>query len=765
MKCMFWSCCAAICLLSLGCGTSKEQYILRGNEKVEKGRYEEALLEYRNALKKDSSSAESYYRIGITFIKQNKPVDAVGFLDKALTLNPDLDAARLALGDLCASNLLILPSAPQVLYDKLRNIAQYYLAKDQKSFPGHRFMGHLAIIDSKPKDAAAHFRAALEVRPKSADISALLAQSLALDGRLEEAEIAAKQGIDNNPTYDLLYDFLYAQYRKAGREEDAESLLRRRIDASPKEALYTIKLAKHLLAVKQPKKAEALLQTLLAPGAAQSGRFLLAGDFVRDLGDPNRALEIYTRGIESDSTNQAVYYKRIVAVHLNEGNADKATRILDDLLRKTPTDSEVRASRASIRLASSKSEDLDIAIAEFSDLVAKNPAVTAYRTDLAKALLTRGDEDAARIHLLKVVEQDAGSLYALITLAQLSMQKARVEEASNYAERALALAPRNPQVRLIRSASLALQGDNEEARQELNSLTRDYPNLREPYLQLALLAMQEGRLREAESLYKQHYQPGSADPRILRGMVEAAFAAGDPERGYRIVEGEWKLRPASRSIRLLLAATSARANKLAVALEHYQWLRQNSTPSAQIEMALGLIHQETGDWASAISHFQAARNLEPANPHVLASLGFAFQQNHRPKEAIPLYREVLKAQPNFAATKNNLAMALADSGGDLGEALQLAQSAVGLDGKNPVYADALGLIFLKRKEIGNAIQSFRSAVSRDPNRVAYRIHLAKALTQGGNKQGARAELAVAAKQSPSAEERTEMAALEGIPPI
>ena len=122
--------------------------------------------------------------------------------------------------------------------------------------------------------------------------------------------------------------------------------------------------------------------------------------------------------------------------------------------------------------------------------------------------------------------------------------------------------------------------------------------------------------------------------------------------------------------------------------------------------------------------------------------------------------ESLQGKPDSLIVKNNLAMALTDSGGDLNEALQLAQAAAGKDTTNPAFSDALGLVYLKRKETANATQAFRSTVAKAPEAVEYRIQLASALLETGNKAAAKAELAAAAVRKPSAAEQAEIKALE-----
>ena len=63
-------------LVAVGCGKSATQYITRGNQLYSSGQYGDAVLNYRNALKKNPSSGEAYYRLGIALLKQYQVAEA-----------------------------------------------------------------------------------------------------------------------------------------------------------------------------------------------------------------------------------------------------------------------------------------------------------------------------------------------------------------------------------------------------------------------------------------------------------------------------------------------------------------------------------------------------------------------------------------------------------------------------------------------------------------------------------------------------------------
>ena len=70
-------------ILVCGCGRSAKQYIEHGNQLFDAGKYDEAALNYRNAVRKDPQSGEALYRLGLTLLRQNKASEAYQNLNRA----------------------------------------------------------------------------------------------------------------------------------------------------------------------------------------------------------------------------------------------------------------------------------------------------------------------------------------------------------------------------------------------------------------------------------------------------------------------------------------------------------------------------------------------------------------------------------------------------------------------------------------------------------------------------------------------------------
>src|ERR1043166_2575772 len=98
------ACLAALVLCFAGCSkdpeTAKKDFVASGKKYMEKGKFQEAAIQYRNALKLDPRYAEAYYRLGETNMAQQQWGDAFKNLQQAIDLDPANSDARMEIGKL-----------------------------------------------------------------------------------------------------------------------------------------------------------------------------------------------------------------------------------------------------------------------------------------------------------------------------------------------------------------------------------------------------------------------------------------------------------------------------------------------------------------------------------------------------------------------------------------------------------------------------------------------------------------------------------------
>src|ERR1035441_3768244 len=120
---------------------SKEEYVRRGRQFAEQGRYPDAILQYRKAMQKDASYGEAYLRYGQLLVNTHNPSEAFQALSRAADLMPASEEAKVALGNLAISGLLANPARPPKYYDTAVKMSGELLAVNPNGFEGLRFKG------------------------------------------------------------------------------------------------------------------------------------------------------------------------------------------------------------------------------------------------------------------------------------------------------------------------------------------------------------------------------------------------------------------------------------------------------------------------------------------------------------------------------------------------------------------------------------------------------------------------------------------------
>ena len=101
----------------------------------------------------------------------------------------------------------------------------------------------------------------------------------------------------------------------------------------------------------------------------------------------------------------------------------------------------------------------------------------------------------------------------------------------------------------------------------------------------------------------------------------------------------------------------------------------------------------------------------------------------------------MKLNPNDALSANNLAWLLSESGGSIDEALRYAQQSKEKASGNPIYADTLGWIYLKKNSVALAVGEFQSAMTNAPKNQEFQYHLGLAQWRSGKLKEADGPLA------------------------
>src|SRR5579859_417417 len=199
----------------------KRKFVQSGNKYFQSGKYREASIMYRTALRKDPRFGEAYYREGQSQLKLGNLGLAVDNLRRALELIPDgttrIDA-RVKLGDLLVLYLERVRFDREILAEAA-SLSDDLIALDSRSFDGLRLKGEVGVLkaqdlagrglknDAKREalTAVAALRAAGAIRPGQEELEVDLSRSLLASGQELEAERVLTSLVDTRPLAAVAY--------------------------------------------------------------------------------------------------------------------------------------------------------------------------------------------------------------------------------------------------------------------------------------------------------------------------------------------------------------------------------------------------------------------------------------------------------------------------------------------------------------------------------------------------------------------------------
>ena len=191
-----------------------------------------------------------------------------------------------------------------------------------------------------------------------------------------------------------------------------------------------------------------------------------------------------------------------------------------------------------------------------------------------------------------------------------------------------------------------------------------------------------------------------------------------------------KLAPNNPDLQFALGLFHEESGDAAQAQHHYEQAVQLDSCHAQAQINLGLLHGQNQALGQAESCFQNAIAAEPHLPEAHLNLGNILQQTNRLPEAEAAYRCALRVEPTLATGHRNLSSILLWQNRHA-EALQHALKAAQHDPVDGETHNALGAIFKATQQIDKAEACFRLALETDRENAAYHTNLAGALVDAG----------------------------------
>ena len=749
---------------------SKAEHVAKGEAYLKDSKYQEATLEFRNALQIDDKLAAAYWGLARAFEGLERYPEMLEALRKTVTLDPNNLEARIKLG-----NYYLGGSRGRAeVIGEAERLAKEVLAKDNNSIEGHILMGSILFAQNQKDKAFEELNHAIQIDPKRVESYLSMAKAYIANKDPQKAEEFFTRAIQINGNSSLAHTEYGKFLAQTNRNSEAEAELRKAVDVGPNDRNARFMLASYYLVTRQLDKAEDAYKAVAALEPDKPESQAVLADYYSAVGRPNDAVRMY-KEILSKSPDFLLGRYRLAEIMLVNGDPQGANGQIDEALKKDPHDRQALLLRARVKAQSNQPDQLKSAIEDLKDVLRQEPNSRPGLYFMAQINFSLGLIDQARAFTSELEKTYPDYLPAKLMQLQVTLstgdQKAAVALANELLARLDKTAPDNdnsPQLLAeIREKTYLSRGSAQLQLKNADAARKDFEAARDiapkdpvVYNSLALVSVAQNKLPDAISSFENALNVDATNFDALNGLIALYAKSQQLDKAHARVDQALSSYPNMASLHYLKAQVYGfQQNVASVEAELNKALELDPNYLAAYS-ALASLYINSKQEDRAIAQYQKIVSLRPENPTPYTLIGILEDQRKNYDQAEQNYRKALEKDPNAVIAANNLAWLYAVTGrGNLDEALRLAQGVVQKNPNVAGFIDTLGWVLYKKNLHTAAVEQLRKAVelneaqARGSNvspSAAYHYHLGMALKGKGDKEGSRRELEAAIRLSEKA---------------
>jgi tetratricopeptide (TPR) repeat protein len=693
----------------------KLKYLLSGESYFEKGKYQEAVIEFRNALDIDPRLAAAHYQLGRTYLALKNPNSAYREMNECVTLDPGNTDAQLQLASLLMARRQ---------FDQAGAVAQKVISSQPANVWAHAVLGENYAHTGAYSKAIQEFQKAVEIQPQRAENYGALGAAYAAAGQFSEAEEAYKKATGTNLKSSQARMALSQFYFSRRNLVQAEIEMRTACDLDLHALPPRFFLAQIYLAAGKTADAEKLYADLkiIAPDNAEAYRAL--GNYYVSSGQRDKAVAEFRSVLTAHPKDNAVK-GRLVEALLDLNRPAEAAPLNQEVLRANPAEEGGLLAQGRILFSEGQYESAKTAL---EGAVKADPKSATAHYFLGLSQQSARLPDLAKASFSRALELQPQMALASAALANLIVKDGNHQEALQLAENARHADPELPLSYIATAQAFLAKGDLQQAESALQDGLRRDPSSLTALATLLKIYSQENRVQEGlqriTGLLQQY--PQNAGLHILQGL--AYFSLKDLEKSETAVRQALSLDPKTPDGYTLLANIHLARGAVEEAKADFRTAIAAHPRSLLNYMALVTLHEKEGNWQEARKLCEKAHDVDPNAPMVAAELAFLYLEHGGDvNAAVSLAQVARQKMPDSPITADALGWAYYKLG-SLGPALvQLKESSQKVP-NNPIYHYHLGMAYMAARQFDLAGQSLRAALQTDPH-FQYAANATAALDQ------------------------------------
>ncbi len=711
----------------------KKEHFANATRFLAEGKTQEAIVEYRNALKADGRYGEARLKLGEAYQTLGNRNQAFKEFIRAADLLPqDNDAQMKAAGYLIAAGQ----------FEDARTRIQPVIDRDPTNVDAQLILGS-ALVGLKDLDGAVReIEEAIRLEPGRATTYSNLAAIKMAQGNKDQASAAFQKAVAVDPrSIQARLALAYFQW-STGDSAAAEESLKGALTVDPNNALANRTVAAFYVGSNRAAQAEPYLKTLAssgAPGAAlQLADYYLAA---RRLADASRVLQPLTK---TPSTAGAAE-TRLAAIAYAGNDKPGGHSLLDSVITREPANVQALLLKAQWLMTEGKPTE---ALARAQAAVKGEPnSVSAhfYMGTIHEQLRQRKEAIAEFTETLRL---NPRATAAQLGLSRLNLLEGSPDGAVSFAEAALTTSPGNPNARVSLVRGLLGRREVARAEQELLPLLKQYPEAGTVQALNGALKLLQKDVAGARTAYERALTLNPTSIEALAGLTGVDLLQNRGPQARERVEGRLAADPNRVELLVLAAQVYGAQRDFPKAETSLRKAIQNDPASSRAYSMLAGVLLASGKLDAARAEFDQIGQRDPKNVAVQTMAAMIVHSQNHTADAKKRYETIVSADPTAAVAANNLAWIYAEEGDKLDEALRLAQGAASRLPNSAEVQDTIGWIYYKKELPALAVPAFEKSIEAAPENASYHYHLALALSKSGDTQRARQAAEQAIKLKP-----------------
>jgi len=718
---------------------ARQAYFDAGNKYFAQQKYDEAVIEYRNAIKHDPKFGEARYRLGQAYARIGDPQNAFREYIRAADLLPgNVDV------QLMAGRFLLIRGQ----FEDARGRAQRVLDRDRRNIDAQILLGN-ALAGLRDLDGAiTEMQTALEIDPTRAGIYTTLGQMQRAQGDVKTAEATFKKAVAAAPKSVNAHLALGNFDWSVGHLADAEASFKQATAISAADPLANRALATLYLSTRRPAEAEPYMKAMAADAKDAAAQLRLADYYIG-----MSRFDDATRILTGVTGNPAVHVKaeiRIAAIDYALGRRDQAFSGLEQVLKTDPNNAEALLIKGRLLLIGNKVDEALTAVK--ASVNHDSNAASAYHT-LGTIYVRRHQYAEATTAFNEALKLRPGETNSRLQLAQIALNTGASDRAVQLAAEAVVRSPGDVGARIVLTRALIVKGDLPAAQRQVDGLSAAFPNAAAiQALKGALLAMKHDD-QAARTAFARALELDTDNIDAFGGLAALDGRSGKLDDAIaRIDERLAQNKPDNVALLMLAAQMHAAAHDLPKAEQSLRKVIDTAPSNLTAYSMLAQLYIAQNRLDAALAEFDAIGQRHPEEIGARTMGAVLLELQGHTEQARERYEAILATDPRSAVAANNLAWYYTEHGANLDTALQLAQTAKAMLPDLAPVNDTLGWIYYKKGLAALAIPPLEQSVGANPKNPMYRYHLGLAYAQSGAKDKARAAFGEVIRLKPGAPE-------------